>query len=127
MGEDVYHILNFVTRITIIVGRNKQDFVQVFQGSGRRKMEDNSTNADPLSYTTNIIISNIAYIITTICAQPTAISVSTNSIIVHSSDIYDPNTSQYANEQRNYSWPNQKMSQQPGCAWNGALGWRYCI
>ena len=40
MGEDVYHILNFVTRITIIVGRNKQDFVQVFQGSGIGKMED---------------------------------------------------------------------------------------
>ena len=32
---------------------NKQDFLQVFQGSGIGKMEDNLTSADPLSYTTN--------------------------------------------------------------------------
>ena len=30
-----------------------QDFLQVFQGGGKEKMEDNSTSADPLSYTTN--------------------------------------------------------------------------
>ena len=30
-----------------------QDFLQVFQGSGIGKMEDNLTSADPLSYTTN--------------------------------------------------------------------------
>ena len=32
---------------------NIQDFLQVFQGSGIGKMEDNLTSADPLSYTTN--------------------------------------------------------------------------
>ena len=32
---------------------NKQDFLQVFQGSRIEKMEDNLTSADPLSYTTN--------------------------------------------------------------------------
>ena len=32
---------------------NKQDFFQVFQGSGIGKMEVNLTSADPLSYTTN--------------------------------------------------------------------------
>ena len=32
---------------------NKQDFLQVFQSNGIGKMEDNLTNADPLSYTTN--------------------------------------------------------------------------
>ena len=31
----------------------KQDFLQLFQGSGIDKMEDNLTSADPLSYTTN--------------------------------------------------------------------------
>ena len=31
---------------------NKQDFLQVFQGSGIEKIEDNLTRADPLSYTT---------------------------------------------------------------------------
>ena len=30
-----------------------KDFLQVFQGSGIGKMEDNSTSADLLSYTTN--------------------------------------------------------------------------
>ena len=34
-------------------GGNKQDFLQVFQGSGIGKMEDNLTSADSLSYTTN--------------------------------------------------------------------------
>ena len=32
---------------------NKQDFLQVFQGSGIRMMEDNLTSVNPLSYTTN--------------------------------------------------------------------------
>ena len=32
---------------------NKQDFLQVFQGSGIGKIEDNLTSADPLSYITN--------------------------------------------------------------------------
>ena len=32
---------------------NIQDFLQVFQGSGIGKMEDNLTSADSLSYTTN--------------------------------------------------------------------------
>ena len=32
---------------------NKQDFLQVFQGSGIGKMGDQLTSADPLSYTTN--------------------------------------------------------------------------
>ena len=32
---------------------NKQDFLQVFQGSGIGKIEDNLTSADLLSYTTN--------------------------------------------------------------------------
>ena len=32
---------------------NIQDFLQVFQGSGIGKTEDNLTSADPLSYTTN--------------------------------------------------------------------------
>ena len=31
---------------------NKQDFLQVFQGSGIGKIEDNLRSADPLSYTT---------------------------------------------------------------------------
>ena len=30
-----------------------QDFLQVSQGGGIGKMEDNLTSADPLSYTTN--------------------------------------------------------------------------
>ena len=30
---------------------NKQDFLQVFQGSGIGKIEDNLRSADPLSYT----------------------------------------------------------------------------
>ena len=32
---------------------NKQDFLQVFQGSGIGKREDNLTSAVPLSYATN--------------------------------------------------------------------------
>ena len=32
---------------------NKQDFLQVFEGSEIGKMGDNLTSADPLSYTTN--------------------------------------------------------------------------
>ena len=32
---------------------NIEDFLQVFQGSGIGKMEDDLTSADPLSYTTN--------------------------------------------------------------------------
>ena len=32
---------------------NKQDFLQVFQGSGIGEIEDNLTSADPPSYTTN--------------------------------------------------------------------------
>ena len=32
---------------------NKQDFLQVIQGSAIGKMEDNLTSADPLSYTSN--------------------------------------------------------------------------
>ena len=32
---------------------NKQDFLQVLNGSGIEKMEDNLTSADQLSYTTN--------------------------------------------------------------------------
>ena len=35
---------------------NIQDFLQVFQGSGIGKMEDNLTSTDPLSYTTTIMI-----------------------------------------------------------------------
>ena len=35
---------------------NKQDFLQVFQGSEIGKIEDNLTSADPLSYTTTIMI-----------------------------------------------------------------------
>ena len=35
---------------------NDQDFLQVFQGSGMGKIEDNLTSADPLSYTTTIMI-----------------------------------------------------------------------
>ena len=39
------------------IGRiNKQDFFQVFQGSGIGNIEDNLTSADPLSYTTTIMI-----------------------------------------------------------------------
>ena len=36
---------------------NKQDFLQVFQGSGIGKIEDNLTSADPLSYTKNAVCS----------------------------------------------------------------------
>ena len=39
--------------IIIVIMVNIQDFLQVFQGSGIGKMEDNLTSADPLSYTTN--------------------------------------------------------------------------
>ena len=35
---------------------NKQDFLQVFQGSGIGKLEDSLTSADPLSYTTTIMM-----------------------------------------------------------------------
>ena len=35
---------------------NKHDFLQVFQVSGIGKIEDNLTSADPLSYTTTIMI-----------------------------------------------------------------------
>ena len=35
---------------------NKQDFLQVFQGNGIGKIEYNLTSADPLSYTTTIMI-----------------------------------------------------------------------
>ena len=35
---------------------NKQDFLQVFQGSEIEKIEDNLTSVDPLSYTTTIMI-----------------------------------------------------------------------
>ena len=34
---------------------NKQDFLQVFQGSEIEKIEDNLTSVDPLSYTTTMI------------------------------------------------------------------------
>ena len=38
----------------VVTWVNQQDFLQVFQGSGIGKMEDNLTSADPLSYyTTN--------------------------------------------------------------------------
>ena len=40
----------------IIIMVNKQDFLQVFQGSGIGKIEDNLTSDDPLSYTTTIMI-----------------------------------------------------------------------
>ena len=43
-----------VPRLANHIMVNIQDFLQVFQGSGIGKMEDNITSADPLSYTTII-------------------------------------------------------------------------
>ena len=44
----------FIIRTSVEQAKvNIQDFLQVFQGSGIEKMEDNLTSADPLSYTTN--------------------------------------------------------------------------
>ena len=47
-------VLSFWYEKKVIMHKiNKQDFLQVFQGSRIGKMEDNLTSADPLSYTTN--------------------------------------------------------------------------
>ena len=39
-----------ISRQLSLKGVNKQDFLQVFQGSGIGKIEDNLTSANPLSY-----------------------------------------------------------------------------
>ena len=48
LGQDVLK--------TASICLNKQDFLQVFQGSGIGKIEDNLTSDDPLSYTTKMVM-----------------------------------------------------------------------
>ena len=52
--SEVLHIKELKPDLNVQV--NKQDFLQVFQGSGIGKIEDNIRSADPLSYTTTILI-----------------------------------------------------------------------
>ena len=52
------HLNNGISLETI--GVNIQDFLQVFQVSGIGKIEDNLTSADPLSYTTTIMLSRVS-------------------------------------------------------------------
>ena len=49
-GQKIHHeILNLTKNLKV----DKQDFLQVFQGSGIGKIEDNLMSADPLSYATH--------------------------------------------------------------------------
>ena len=60
---------------------NKKDFFQVFQGSGIGKIEDNLTNADPLSYTTNGSQGDLGSLISISCVHhPTPQQVSNSSL-----------------------------------------------
>ena len=51
---------------------NKQDFLQVFQGIGIKKMEDNSTSVDLLSFTTKWIrVDQVSLVSLLDCIKPT--------------------------------------------------------